>query len=98
MCSNKIALLDRFYAKLYTPYTNKAFDEILVMLKTLKKYFQNKIRRNSKLLLKKSESAFLAEPDNSEAFTEKLDSVLFHPDLAREVDQNGREIALKHFN
>jgi hypothetical protein len=90
--------LDRFYEKMYISCIYKSSDAIFIMTKTLKKYFKKKIRRNSKLLLKKSESAFLAEPDNSEAFTEKLDSVLFHPDLAREVDQNGREIALKHYN
>jgi len=47
----KRSLLGRFYAKLYTSYVYKAFDAIFVMTKTLKKYFQNKIRKSSKLLL-----------------------------------------------
>lgn len=238
----KRSLLGRFYAKLYTSYAYKAFDAILVMTKPLKKYFQNKIRRNSKLLLvpmtveperfqkcyhsskqpnyiaycgspsgnkdgvpilieafsiiskkyktiklyiigdtpgtnvliemknlakkfqieneviftgtvsrdkipeylynasilalarpkslqsyggfptklgeylstgnpvvvtkvgeipdylKDCENAFISDPDSVEAFAEKLDYVLSHPDLAKRTGQKGREIALKHFN
>ena len=240
--SRKLSLLGRFYTRLYISYVYKAFDGMLVMTKRLKKYFQNKIRKNSKLLLvpmtveperflkryriptqapyiaycgapggnkdgvpiliesffiiskkyktiklkiigdspdtnilielknlaKKlkiedkvvftgrvardkipeylcnasilalsrprslqsymafpsklgeylstgnpvvvtkvgeipnylidGESAFLAEPDSSEAFAEKLDYVLLHPELAKKVGLKGREIALKHFN
>ena len=49
--SMKRPLLGGFYAKLYTSYAYKAFDAMLVMTNALKKYFQNKIRRNSKLLI-----------------------------------------------
>lgn len=240
--SMKRSLLGGFYAKLYTSYAYKAFDAMLIMTNALKKYFQNKIRRNSKLLivpmtveperflrcyrspkqhnyiaycgsprgsvdgvsilieafsiiskkyktiklyiigdtlgtnilqelenlakklkieqeviftgsvsrdkvpeylcnasvlalarprslrsqtafpsklgeylstgnpvivtkvgeipdyLKDGKNAFLAEPDSAEAFAEKLDFVLSHPDLARKVGQKGREVALKYFN
>ena len=48
--------------------------------------------------LKDGENAFLSEPDSVEAFAEKLDYVLSHPELAKKVGLKGREIALKHFN
>lgn len=48
--------------------------------------------------LKDGESAFLAEPDSAEAFAEKLDYVLSHPEIAKSVGLKGREIALKYFN
>jgi glycosyltransferase involved in cell wall biosynthesis len=48
--------------------------------------------------LKDGESAFLAEPDSAEAFAEKLDFVLSHPEVAKRVGLKGREVALKYFN
>ena len=48
--------------------------------------------------LKDGESAFLSQPDSEEAFAEKLDYVLSHPELAKRVGLKGREVALKYFN
>lgn len=48
--------------------------------------------------LKDGESAFLSKPDSAEAFAEKLDYVLLHPEIAKRVGLKGREVAFEYFN
>lgn len=48
--------------------------------------------------LKDGESAYLAEPDSVESFAEKLEEVFADPDKAKIVGQNGKKVALQHFN
>ena len=48
--------------------------------------------------LKDGENGFLSDPDSAEAFAEKLDYVLSHPDLATKVGLNGRKVALNNFD
>jgi glycosyltransferase involved in cell wall biosynthesis len=44
------------------------------------------------------EDAFLCEPDSVEAFAEKLDFVLSHPNIAKEVGRRGKDVAGTHFS
>jgi len=44
------------------------------------------------------ENAFLVEPNNSQAFAEKLDYVIANQDVAKRVGINGRAVALKNFD
>jgi glycosyltransferase involved in cell wall biosynthesis len=48
--------------------------------------------------LKDGENAFLSVPDSAEAFAQKLDYALTHPEHARQVGLRGRETALANFD
>jgi glycosyltransferase involved in cell wall biosynthesis len=50
------------------------------------------------LYLKDRVSAYLVPPDNPEAFAQKLDEVLSNYDLALQVGQRGREVAVQEFD
>lgn len=50
------------------------------------------------LFLNDGESVYLAEPDNVEAFAEKLEFVLSHPEESKQVGENGRKVALESFS
>ena len=50
------------------------------------------------LYLHDGENGFVAEPDSARSFADKLDFVLGHPDIAREVGAQGRRLALDTFD
>ncbi len=50
------------------------------------------------LFLEDRVSAYLAPPDNPEAFAQKLDDVLADYDQALQVGQNGRDVAVQEFD
>jgi glycosyltransferase involved in cell wall biosynthesis len=50
------------------------------------------------LYLEDGKNAFITEPDNIGQFASKLEYVLEHPDIAREVGLRGRVVALDHFD
>lgn len=50
------------------------------------------------LYLQDGVNAFITEPDSDAAFARKLDFALSNPELAQEVGQRGRELALDTFN
>jgi glycosyltransferase involved in cell wall biosynthesis len=48
--------------------------------------------------LKDDESAYLAPPDDMQAFAQRLHHALSHPDQARAVGQNGRVVVTSKFD
>lgn len=48
--------------------------------------------------LKDNENAFLSEPDNANAFADKLDYVLSNYEFAKHVGENGKELTTTIFN
>lgn len=50
------------------------------------------------LFLKDGDNALLVDPDNIEAFAEKLCWVLEHPDEAKMIGEKGRDVAIASFN
>lgn len=50
------------------------------------------------LFLKDNESALISEPNSLEDFARKLNSVLDNPTKAKIIGENGRKVALRHFN
>lgn len=53
---------------------------------------------NIPLFLKDMESALIAEPQNPQAFAEKLNWAIEHPDEAQAIGQKGKRIAEESFN
>ena len=50
------------------------------------------------LFLKDGQSALIAEPNNPQDFAEKLIWTIEHPDEAKKIGENGRQIAIERFN
>ena len=50
------------------------------------------------LFLEDGVSAFITAPDDNEEFASKMEYVLLHPDIARQVGARGREVALDKFD
>lgn len=48
--------------------------------------------------LQDGKNAYLVSPDSVDAFAQKLDWILKHPDIAEQVGRLGRETAMKEFN